>query len=486
MTLIEKLTYAEELLQTDALNEAAESYDLIKDELHAAIRLAPSTVKKLEAASGREYALKYFAMFLAAENRDKETFSLIINFFASYDQDAWDCLSEITTRDAGRILASVFPGNINTLKAAVELPGMNSFARISCFDALGTLMREGVISRNDLIQCFRVWLKDDKLNIFEHSALANTCVDLSLCEMQQELLVLFENEQLDSDEISRERVKHNLRDSDIDDLLAHMFSLINNATSAIGEIRIRGYMSVLAAMYEYSELQALIPLFKYEEENNGIISPEFLHGFMFAVVITPGLILPSEWQPALFPDGIPLLETSEDIETAMMGLMQCYNQLNSSRLDGLLHCPFDQVAYIDTGLAPMARAWCEGFGLGITLRRQYWIDHQMSDVFKSALSTIMIISDEKIGTDLLKQAGRRNSSSERSKLFRECLDNLPNAVEILIQDCVEYDAEYSPDVNPYLPSEPVRSQKVGRNAPCPCGSGKKFKKCCGAPGRSVH
>ncbi len=23
-------------------------------------------------------------------------------------------------------------------------------------------------------------------------------------------------------------------------------------------------------------------------------------------------------------------------------------------------------------------------------------------------------------------------------------------------------------------------QKVGRNAPCPCGSGKKFKKCCGA------
>jgi preprotein translocase subunit SecA len=23
-------------------------------------------------------------------------------------------------------------------------------------------------------------------------------------------------------------------------------------------------------------------------------------------------------------------------------------------------------------------------------------------------------------------------------------------------------------------------KKVGRNAPCPCGSGKKYKKCCGA------
>ena len=28
---------------------------------------------------------------------------------------------------------------------------------------------------------------------------------------------------------------------------------------------------------------------------------------------------------------------------------------------------------------------------------------------------------------------------------------------------------------------PARSVKVGRNAPCPCGSGRKFKKCCGSP-----
>ncbi|MSP00047.1 MAG: hypothetical protein EXR07_03195 [Acetobacteraceae bacterium] len=30
-----------------------------------------------------------------------------------------------------------------------------------------------------------------------------------------------------------------------------------------------------------------------------------------------------------------------------------------------------------------------------------------------------------------------------------------------------------------MPSEPVRSaSKIGRNEPCPCGSGKKYKKCC--------
>jgi hypothetical protein len=33
-------------------------------------------------------------------------------------------------------------------------------------------------------------------------------------------------------------------------------------------------------------------------------------------------------------------------------------------------------------------------------------------------------------------------------------------------------------VESYMPTSPAR-RKVGRNEPCPCGSGKKHKKCCG-------
>ena len=29
------------------------------------------------------------------------------------------------------------------------------------------------------------------------------------------------------------------------------------------------------------------------------------------------------------------------------------------------------------------------------------------------------------------------------------------------------------------PPKPVRSAKIGRNDSCPCGSGRKYKKCCG-------
>ncbi|MFN8640511.1 MAG: SEC-C metal-binding domain-containing protein [Candidatus Binatia bacterium] len=43
-------------------------------------------------------------------------------------------------------------------------------------------------------------------------------------------------------------------------------------------------------------------------------------------------------------------------------------------------------------------------------------------------------------------------------------------------DC-DHDHEHDHGPRP----EPVRreSPKVGRNDPCPCGSGKKHKKCCG-------
>jgi uncharacterized protein YecA (UPF0149 family) len=47
-----------------------------------------------------------------------------------------------------------------------------------------------------------------------------------------------------------------------------------------------------------------------------------------------------------------------------------------------------------------------------------------------------------------------------------------------------YQPLFNPDRYPEADSilqQPVQAPiKVGRNDPCPCGSGKKFKKCCGA------
>jgi tetratricopeptide (TPR) repeat protein len=42
-------------------------------------------------------------------------------------------------------------------------------------------------------------------------------------------------------------------------------------------------------------------------------------------------------------------------------------------------------------------------------------------------------------------------------------------------------AEEHEETSANAPARPARTVKVGRNAPCPCGSGKKYKKCCGSP-----
>ena len=44
----------------------------------------------------------------------------------------------------------------------------------------------------------------------------------------------------------------------------------------------------------------------------------------------------------------------------------------------------------------------------------------------------------------------------------------------------DLDPIYGPDGEALIDKPVVATAKVGRNDPCPCGSGKKYKKCCGA------
>jgi uncharacterized protein YecA (UPF0149 family) len=49
-----------------------------------------------------------------------------------------------------------------------------------------------------------------------------------------------------------------------------------------------------------------------------------------------------------------------------------------------------------------------------------------------------------------------------------------------LDDAYAFEQPARPPLPIYEKPVPVRvAPKVGRNEPCPCGSGKKFKKCCG-------
>lgn len=69
--------------------------------------------------------------------------------------------------------------------------------------------------------------------------------------------------------------------------------------------------------------------------------------------------------------------------------------------------------------------------------------------------------------------GKRYCMTERSRFVKE--DGLWYYIDGTFP---EKEPEDEPVQDPRL-NQPVSSLKVGRNDPCICGSGKKFKKCCG-------
>ena len=75
------------------------------------------------------------------------------------------------------------------------------------------------------------------------------------------------------------------------------------------------------------------------------------------------------------------------------------------------------------------------------------------DMFDSMLQKI----DKDVAIFLLKAEIRQNI--ERKEPSKKMITNDSEASEIK--------------------KKPVRKQKIGRNDPCPCGSGKKYKQCCG-------
>jgi hypothetical protein len=62
----------------------------------------------------------------------------------------------------------------------------------------------------------------------------------------------------------------------------------------------------------------------------------------------------------------------------------------------------------------------------------------------------------------------------RAAMRRETVEMLPEIVSALHRHLLDLNEENARFAPTYVRQAP----KVGRNEPCPCGSGKKYKKCC--------
>jgi uncharacterized protein len=112
--------------------------------------------------------------------------------------------------------------------------------------------------------------------------------------------------------------------------------------------------------------------------------------------------------------------------------------------------------------------WIEGFSAAMALSGKPWdplLDAGDEDLGAAFLGLVMyVVRARELDPD----------DPEDADVIANAPDMIPYLVETL------YRRQHGLD-RVVMTDEPVLAvPKIGRNAPCPCGSGRKFKKCCGA------
>ena len=116
----------------------------------------------------------------------------------------------------------------------------------------------------------------------------------------------------------------------------------------------------------------------------------------------------------------------------------------------------------------MWEIWIEGFARAMALRPSSWAIIAASDRgTRAALAGLQALIEIADGT-----------SSQAKTEIGELTKMAPDLIPTWVDDLHTWRLGQA-RATPAKSSMPSAS-KIGRNEPCPCGSGRKYKKCCGA------
>ena len=206
-----------------------------------------------------------------------------------------------------------------------------------------------------------------------------------------------------------------------------------------------------------------------------------LAGFLFSMANAPELIPPSEWMPMVFNDQDAGYQTRDEAELVLQTMMALYNHCCRERTEGSASLPPGceiRPQPLDN-LAPDATVsqWAQGFSMGHDYLEDLWNEYTPDELDEEVGAVLMVLT---FFTSLeLAQAYHREGAGKRS------LAQLAETVVKLFPDAMREHAHLGRAIDQArreagdLGSEPSGRPKIGRNDPCLCGSGKKFKKCCG-------
>ena len=182
-----------------------------------------------------------------------------------------------------------------------------------------------------------------------------------------------------------------------------------------------------------------------------------LDGFLTGIAVGPELVMPSEWLPVIWGDEDPVFGNFEEMQTVCGIILGRYCEIVSGlQQDPPVYEPvFDPAV---TGRLPAA-AWASGFLDAMTLRAPAWMPLLRREESRALLTPIILSLPE---DDLRGLEGfelRRDP-----EMLAEVAEVIPDAV-------VEIDR--------FWQWHRAQPRKTPRNARCPCGSGRKYKRCCG-------
>ena len=202
-----------------------------------------------------------------------------------------------------------------------------------------------------------------------------------------------------------------------------------------------------------------------------------IDGMLTALVIGPRMVMPSEYLPWIWdrkngkrPPPFDSAEEANDIFSVICAGMQ--NRIAV----GLMDEPprYRPLFAIDERWSHTD--WARGFEIGTEADPDSW-----DELFEANSGDDDPVDCPSLGPfAVLRKKTVRKALGDQWPLFLEDF-------EAMIVDVRDFFRQGSPFV-PETPQTPfVRSgPKVGRNDPCPCGSGKKYKKCCGDGSATVH
>jgi uncharacterized protein len=198
---------------------------------------------------------------------------------------------------------------------------------------------------------------------------------------------------------------------------------------------------------------------------------EQLDGFFAALIAGPETVMPSEYNREVFGG-----EMSEAVEFSSLDeaqeilnlMMRHWNTIASTLYKGEIHVP---LIFEDENGELHGNDWARGFMRGMHMRHEGWAELVNDEEHGGGLIPMMMLyhehdEDPEMRTDPISAEQRERLIAGMAAGFLEAYRYFRKRREHNSSTTFTHESRRS-------------TPKVGRNDPCPCGSGKKYKKCCG-------